>query len=113
MFSHTRELAVQISNQFSRLGKYLPDITVKTVYGGIPIKKSIDLVKSGCDILIGTPGRIADLVRRKALNVSKIQYFVVDECDHQLEVLSCPNWFSLIYRHTEGYPGSFPGYSVR
>ena len=57
-----------------------PDIIVKTVFGGASINNNINSLKGGCDILVGTPGRIADLVQRKIINVSKVKYFVVDEC---------------------------------
>lgn len=88
VFAHTREMAVQISKEFHRLGKYLPDLVIKTVFGGMALKKNVEDLKGGCDILIGTPGRVADLVRQKALDVSKLKYFIVDECDQQLETLS-------------------------
>lgn len=81
---------MQITKEFHRLGKYLPEITVQTVFGGIPIKNNIESLKGGCDILIGTPGRIADLLRHKAIDVSKLKYFVVDECDLQFETIRIP-----------------------
>lgn len=86
-------MAVQITREFVRLGKYLPDIVTKTVYGGVPLRKDIDQLKSGCDILVGTAGRIADLVRHKALDVSQLKFFVVDECDRQIETLG---WFGVM-----------------
>ena len=87
VFSHTREMAIQITREFIRLGKYLPDIVIKTVFGGVPLRKSMADIKSGCDILVGTAGRIADLVRHKALDTSQLKFFVVDECDRQIETL--------------------------
>lgn len=81
-------MAVQVTKEFHRLGKFLPNIVVKTVFGGISIAKNIEALKSGCDILVGTPGRIADLLHRKAIDVSKLHYFVVDECDLQISTLS-------------------------
>lgn len=81
-------MAVQITKEFCRLGKYLPDIIVKTVFGGASINNNINSLKGGCDILVGTPGRIADLVQRKIINVSKVKYFVVDECDLQFQTMS-------------------------
>ena len=90
VFSHTREMAIQITREFIRLGKYLPDIVIKTVFGGVPLRKSMADIKSGCDILVGTAGRIADLVRHKALDTSQLKFFVVDECDRQIETLCFP-----------------------
>ena len=87
VFCHTREMAVQVTKEFRRLGKNLPSIVIKTVFGGVPVKQNITALKGGCDILIGTPGRIADLLRQKAIQVDKLRYFVVDECDLQINTI--------------------------
>lgn len=81
-------MAVQVTKQFYNLGKYLPDIVIKTVFGGVPIKKDIQALKGGCDILVGTPGRIAALMREKAISLKDLKFFVVDECDLQINTLS-------------------------
>ena len=99
-------MAIQITREFMRLGKYLPDIVIKTVFGGVPLRKSMADIQSGCDILVGTAGRIADLVRHKALDTSQLKFFVVDECDRQIETL-CFLFFSLLTRSdARRYPGS-------
>lgn len=82
-------MAVQVTKEFHRLGKFLPSIIIKTVFGGISVAKNIETLKGGCDILVGTPGRIADLLHRKVIDVSKLRYFIVDECDLQISTLSC------------------------
>ena len=82
-------MAVQVTKEFHRLGKFLPSIKIKTVFGGISVAKNIETLKGGCDILVGTPGRIADLLHRKVIDVSKLRYFIVDECDLQISTLSC------------------------
>ena len=81
-------MAVQVTKEFHRLGKFLPNIVVKTVFGGLSVAKNIEALKGGCDILVGTPGRIADLLHRKVIDVSKLRYFIVDECDLQINTLS-------------------------
>jgi ATP-dependent RNA helicase UAP56/SUB2 len=83
---HTRELAHQISSEFRRLNKYLQGITVEEIYGGVPIGPQREkLQKNPPHIVVGTPGRVMDLVKQKALNLSQIKHFVLDECDKMLE----------------------------
>ena len=81
-------MAVQITKEFHRLGKYLPDIVIKTAFGGVSISSNVQTLKNGCDILVGTPGRIADLVRNKHIDVSKVKSFVVDDCDLLFQKIS-------------------------
>jgi ATP-dependent RNA helicase UAP56/SUB2 len=84
---HTRELAHQITNEFKRLNKYLPGITVEEIYGGVPIGPQKEkLKKETPHIVVGTPGRVMDLVKQKALDLSQIKHFVMDECDQLLGV---------------------------
>lgn len=80
-------MVVQTSKEFHRLSKYLPDLVITDVFGGMSQKKNIAELKNGCDILIGTPQRIADLFNAKAINVREVKYFVVDECDEQFQSL--------------------------
>jgi superfamily II DNA/RNA helicase len=83
---HTRELAYQIKNEFERFTKHMAACKTEVVYGGQPIKDHITLFKdSPPQIVVGTPGRILDLVKRKAMNMSDLKTFVLDECDKVLE----------------------------
>ncbi|VVT53095.1 uncharacterized protein SAPINGB_P003401 [Magnusiomyces paraingens] len=85
---HTRELAYQIKNEYSRFSKYLPDVRTSVFYGGTPIAKDIALIKdkTTCPhIIVGTPGRLNALVRDKFLRLSNIKTFVIDEADKVLE----------------------------
>jgi ATP-dependent RNA helicase UAP56/SUB2 len=84
---HTRELAYQIKKEFARFTKYLPDIRTEVIYGGAPIKDQLSLLKGlkPPHIIVGTPGRILQLVKRKDLDLSNISMFVLDECDKMLE----------------------------
>ncbi len=82
----TRELAIQVKEQFYMLTKY-KRLTSYVFYGGTSVKQNLDiLANKPVDILIGTPGRIKDLIDRKALNLSNIEYFVLDEFDQMLDM---------------------------
>lgn len=87
VLAHTRELAFQISKEYSRFCKYLPEVKVGCVYGGIPITEDIEMLKSAPPhIMVGTPGRILALaVKEKKLKLDKLKIFVMDECDKLLE----------------------------
>lgn len=82
----TRELGQQIAVQFQNFSKYLPEIKVLAVYGGAPISNQIRALKDKPQIIIATPGRMIDLLNRKALNISKIRYVVLDEADEMLNM---------------------------
>eukprot|EP00743_Colponemidia_sp_Colp-15_P000258 GILK01000301.1.p1 GENE.GILK01000301.1~~GILK01000301.1.p1 ORF type:complete len:442 (-),score=96.76 GILK01000301.1:163-1440(-) len=85
---HTRELAYQIRNEFERFSKYLPSVKTGVFYGGAPIKEQREALKNDPPhIVVGTPGRILQLAREKALKLDNIKHFVLDECDRMLESL--------------------------
>ncbi|NEZ45795.1 DEAD/DEAH box helicase [Clostridium niameyense] len=81
----TRELALQITSELKRLSKYT-DLKILTVYGGSSIDKQIKDLKRGVDIVVGTPGRVLDHIRRKTVNFTKIKYLVIDEADEMLNM---------------------------
>ncbi|MBU2929338.1 DEAD/DEAH box helicase [Winogradskyella psychrotolerans] len=83
----TRELGQQISTNLSAFAKYLPEISIATVCGGIPIKPQIERLQSTTHIVVATPGRLADLVKRNAVDISKIAYFILDEADEMMSAL--------------------------
>jgi len=88
---HTRELAYQIHGEYVRFAKYLKDVKIQVIFGGKerPVQKDIEMLSNPetCpNIIIGTPGRIKDLViTRKALKLDKVKHFVIDECDSLLQ----------------------------
>ena len=82
----TRELCIQITNDLSSYSKYLKMVKVLAVYGGSKIEKQIRSLKKGPQIIIGTPGRTKDLIRRKKLFVGNIEYLVLDEADEMLSM---------------------------
>lgn len=87
---HTRELAFQIKNEYTRFAKYMPDVRVSTFYGGTPVAKDTELLrdKSKCPhVVVATPGRLNALTRDKVLDASKVKHFILDECDKMLEQL--------------------------
>jgi len=85
---HTRELAFQISKEYERFSKYMSGVNVGVFFGGMPLKKDIEtLKKTTPHIVVGTPGRIFDLVNQKALTLKNIKHFILDECDKMLETL--------------------------
>ena len=81
----TRELAVQVENEFKRLAENR-DIKCCCVYGGRPIKPQINRLKSGCDIVVGTPGRVIDHLQRRTLDVRHVWFVVLDEADRMLDI---------------------------
>jgi ATP-dependent RNA helicase UAP56/SUB2 len=85
---HTRELAYQIKNEFARFTKHLAQCKTEVIYGGKPIKDHIKMFKDAPPtIVVGTPGRILDLVKRKSMKLEDLKTFVIDECDKVLESL--------------------------
>jgi ATP-dependent RNA helicase DeaD len=82
----TRELAVQVANQYKKLLKYLPDIHVVAVYGGEPINKQFKLLRKNPQIIVGTPGRLIDHMKRETLDLSTVRTVVLDEADEMLNM---------------------------
>jgi len=100
---HTRELAYQIKNEYTRFTKYMPEIRTEVFYGGTNVKKDIDLLrdKDKCPhIVVGTPGRVLALIRDKSLKLSSVKHFLLDECDKMLEQLDMRRDVQDIFRST-------------
>lgn len=100
---HTRELAYQIKNEYSRFSKYMPDVKTQVFYGGTPIKKDIELLKNNetCPhIIVSTPGRLHALVTEKAIRLNNVKSFVIDECDKVLESIDMRRDVQDIFRST-------------
>lgn len=86
MLAPTRELAVQITTEFKKMASHIPYIKAVSVYGGDPIDKQIKLLRERPQVVIGTPGRIQDLINRKKLKLHEIRFFVLDEVDEMLNM---------------------------
>lgn len=80
----TRELCLQISRDLDAFSKNLPGFKNIPVYGGADISKQIRELRNGGQVVVGTPGRVHDLIRRRVLNVSQIRWLVLDEADEML-----------------------------
>ena len=85
ILSPTRELCAQIGNAIREYGRF-SRLGVATVYGGVSINQQIRAVRPGVDIVVATPGRLIDLVERRALSLEKIEVFVLDEADQMLDL---------------------------
>lgn len=77
----TRELCIQVSEEISKLARYKEDVKVLPIYGGQPIERQLRALKKGVQIVIGTPGRVIDHIKRKTLKTDNINMFVLDEAD--------------------------------
>ena len=82
----TRELAIQVAEEIRNLAKYMHGIKVLPVYGGQDIVKQIRSLKGGAQIIIGTPGRVMDHLRRKTIRCDYVNTIVLDEADEMLNM---------------------------
>lgn len=96
----TRELAVQSQEELFRFGRE-KGVKVRSVYGGSSIEKQIKALKSGAHIVVGTPGRLLDLIKRKALKLNGIETLILDEADEMLNMGFLEDIESIISRVPE------------
>ncbi|MCV7331430.1 DEAD/DEAH box helicase [Mycobacterium cookii] len=80
----TRELALQVAEAFSRYGTHLPQINVLPIYGGASYTTQLAGLKRGAQVVVGTPGRVIDHLERGTLDLSHVDYLVLDEADEML-----------------------------
>ncbi len=86
ILSPTRELAMQIASDLKNYSKHVAKINIAILYGGSDIKKQINDLDRGAQIVVGTPGRTLDLIKRKKLKVEEIRWLVLDEADEMLSM---------------------------
>ncbi|HEX9825839.1 MAG TPA: DEAD/DEAH box helicase [Flavobacteriaceae bacterium] len=86
ILSPTRELCLQITNEMKLYGKYLKGLNVVAIYGGASITDQARDVKRGAQIIVATPGRMKDMINRKMVDISNIEYAVLDEADEMLNM---------------------------
>jgi len=86
ILSPTRELCLQITNEMKLYGKYCKGLNVVAVYGGSSITDQARDIKRGAQIIVATPGRMKDMIKRRLVDISKIQYSVLDEADEMLNM---------------------------
>jgi ATP-dependent RNA helicase DeaD len=82
----TRELALQVSEAFGRYGAHLPAINVLPIYGGSSYAVQLAGLRRGAQVVIGTPGRVIDHLERGTLDLSRLDYLVLDEADEMLQM---------------------------
>ncbi|WP_027124826.1 DEAD/DEAH box helicase [Gelidibacter mesophilus] len=86
ILSPTRELCLQITNELKNYGKYCKGFNVAAIYGGASISDQAREVKRGAQIIVATPGRMKDMINRNMVDISKIEYAVLDEADEMLNM---------------------------
>ncbi len=82
----TRELCMQISSDLRNFSKYIQGINIVSVYGGASIMNQISDLKRGAQIIVATPGRMVDIINRNKVNLSTVEYVVLDEADEMLNM---------------------------
>ncbi|WP_435412647.1 DEAD/DEAH box helicase [Psychroserpens mesophilus] len=86
ILSPTRELCLQITNELKLYGKYCKGLNVTAIYGGASITDQARSVKRGAQIIVATPGRMKDMISRNMVDISKIEFSVLDEADEMLNM---------------------------
>lgn len=82
----TRELCLQIAGDLADFSKYIPDVTVLPVYGGSSIESQIRALRAGVQVIVATPGRLIDLIKRGVVNSSDVHTVILDEADEMLNM---------------------------
>lgn len=86
ILSPTRELCLQITNELKLYGKHCKGLNVVAIYGGASVTDQAKQIKKGAQIVVATPGRMKDMISRNLVDISKIQYSVLDEADEMLNM---------------------------
>lgn len=82
----TRELGQQVAREFFLFSKHMPRIFTESVYGGVPIDDQIQRLKRNTQVVVATPGRLLDLIERKALSLEYLKFIVLDEADEMMQM---------------------------
>jgi ATP-dependent RNA helicase DeaD len=82
----TRELALQVAEAFTRYAHHLPGVKVLPIYGGQAYQVQMTGLRRGAQVIVGTPGRVIDLLEKKALDLSELRFLVLDEADEMLRM---------------------------
>ena len=82
----TRELASQIAESVRSYGRHIPHLSVACVFGGVPINRQIKKLVGGNDVLVATPGRLIDLLDRKAIRIDEVEVLILDEADQMMDM---------------------------
>lgn len=82
----TRELSIQVAEEISKLGRFKKGLQILPVYGGQPIERQLRALKKGVHVVIGTPGRVIDHIRRKTIKTDNVKIMVLDEADEMFDM---------------------------
>ncbi|MDO5727192.1 MAG: DEAD/DEAH box helicase [Bowdeniella nasicola] len=109
----TRELAAQVANDLVAAAKYL-ECTIVQIYGGVAFEPQTSALAAGCDVVVGTPGRMLDLMKRRQLDLTAVHTVVLDEADEMLDLGFLPDVETLLAatpasRHTMLFSATMPG----
>ncbi|WAC04231.1 MAG: DEAD/DEAH box helicase [Methanoregula sp.] len=96
ILSPTRELAIQTAEEIALLAAHMAHTTVLPIYGGQPIERQLRSLKTGVQIVVGTPGRVLDHLRRRTLSLSRVKMVVLDEADQMLDMGFLPDIETII-----------------
>lgn len=86
ILSPTRELCLQITNELKNYSKYVSGLNIVAIYGGASINDQAKDIKRGAQIIVATPGRMKDMISRRMIDISKIEYCILDEADEMLNM---------------------------
>jgi ATP-dependent RNA helicase DeaD len=86
VLSPTRELCMQIQTELNKYGQHMRGLRIAAVYGGVPISGQMREVRANPHVVVATPGRLIDLLERKALSLDQVQYVILDEADEMLNM---------------------------
>ncbi|GAA3520450.1 DEAD/DEAH box helicase [Aquimarina addita] len=86
ILSPTRELCLQITNEIKNYSKFIPSLRTVAVYGGASIHDQAKEIKRGAQVIVATPGRMQDMINRKMVDISNIDYCILDEADEMLNM---------------------------
>lgn len=86
VLSPTRELCLQITNELNNYGKYLPGLNIVPIYGGASLPEQAKQIKKGAQIIVATPGRMKDMMGRGIIDISRIEFCILDEADEMLNM---------------------------
>ncbi|NBV90322.1 MAG: DEAD/DEAH box helicase, partial [Actinobacteria bacterium] len=112
----TRELAIQVADDLTKASEKC-DISVLSVYGGKSYEPQIAALANGVDVIVGTPGRLLDLMKQRHLNLKSVRVLVLDEADEMLDMGFLPDVENLVSnlpttRHTMLFSATMPGQIV-
>lgn len=109
----TRELAAQVETAFRDYSRFLPDLKITVVYGGVGYGKQNDELRAGADIVVATPGRLLDHLEHGTIKLDKVEYLVLDEADRMLDMGFLPDVRRIVekcprQRHTALFSATIP-----